>query len=231
MVSTARIAQGLKEDEPVEKTTLSESLNMESTSFKHLTVKQVFPHEPYHLKIHKDAKYVPKPPTADCFGDSKPLASYQISHRMTLDMEELARGSAIYAPLADSIIEELSPKDQHSKLLREKLAIIQEGQVAAVSAGFAATSNLQLLWQDLLLQNFGFQLQVLNTVQTAPFEGSHVLGPEPKVLQQRVQTIRQAVTFIQKAKDSAQHSTKKTATGKKTQQSRASVFDRCPREP
>ena len=57
MASTARIAQGLKEDEPVEKTTLSESLNTESTSFKHLTVKQVFPHEPYRLRISAACRY------------------------------------------------------------------------------------------------------------------------------------------------------------------------------
>ena len=50
MASTARIAQGLREDQPVEKATLSESLNTESTSFKHLTVKQVFPYEPWRFK-------------------------------------------------------------------------------------------------------------------------------------------------------------------------------------
>ena len=38
MASTARIAQRLKEDEEVEKTTLSETLNTSSSTFKHLTV-------------------------------------------------------------------------------------------------------------------------------------------------------------------------------------------------
>ena len=65
---------------------------------------------------------------------------------MCLDTEELVRRSAIYASLADSmvasVIEELSTKDQRSELLREKLAIIQEAPVSAVSAGFAAASNL-----------------------------------------------------------------------------------------
>ena len=61
-----------------------------------------------------------------------------------------------------------------------------------MSSGFAAASNLQLLRRDALLQNFGFQLPVLGIVHTAPFEGSHVLGPEPKVLQQCVRSIRQA---------------------------------------
>ena len=46
MTSTARIAQGLKEDEEVEKTTLSESFNTSSSSFK-----QTFPREPYRLKV------------------------------------------------------------------------------------------------------------------------------------------------------------------------------------
>ena len=47
MASTARIAQGLKEDEEVEKATFSETLNTDSSSFKFFTVKQIFPREPY----------------------------------------------------------------------------------------------------------------------------------------------------------------------------------------
>ena len=200
MASMTHIAQGLKEDEEVEKTTLSETLNTSSSTFKHLTVKQIFPREPYRLKVHRDAQYVPKPPGDSGFSDSKAPSSYQMSHRMCLDREELARRSAIYASLADSmvasVIEELSPKDERMKLLREKLAIIQEAQVSAVSAGFAATSNLQLLRRDALLKNFEIQPQVLSTVRTAPFEGSHMLGPEPKVLQTRVRTIKQAVGHV-----------------------------------
>ena len=140
----------------------------------------------------------------------------------------------IYASLTDSmvasVIKELSPKDERTKLLREKLAFIQEAQVSAVSAGFAAASNLQLLRHDALLKNFGFQPQVLSTVRTAPFEGSHVLGPEPKVLQNRVRTIRQAdrmagssVTFTQKHHESK--SSMKATSSRKTA-SRTSVFDR-----
>ena len=203
-----------------------------SSTFKHLTVKQIFPREPYRLKVHRDAQYVPKPPGDSGFSDSKAPSSYQMSHRMCLDTEELARRSAIYALLTDSmvasVIEELSPKEERTKLLREKLAIIQEAQVSVVSAGFAAASNLQLLRRDSLLKNFGFQPQVLSTVRTAPFKSSHVLGPEPKVLQNQVRTIRQAdrmagsVTFAQKHCE-AKSSTKVTSS-KKTA-SRTSVFD------
>ena len=234
MVSTARIAQGLKDDKEVEKTTLSETLNTASSTFKFFTVKQIFPREPYRRKVHRDALYVPKPPGDHGFSDNKAPSSYQVSHRMCLDTEELARRSAIYASLADSmvasVIEELSPKDERSKLLREKLAIIQEAQVSAVSAGFAATSNLQLLRRDALLKNFGFQPQVFFSVRTAPFEGNHVVGPEAKVLQNRVRTIRQAdrmagssVTFAQKHRE-PKTSTKVTSS-KKTA-SRTSVFER-----
>ena len=178
---------------------------------------------------------LPKSPAADGFSDNKAPSSYQISHRMSMDTEELARRAAIYASLANSmvasVIEELSPKDQRSKLLREKLAIIQEAQVSAVPAGFAAASNLQLLQWDTLLRNFGFQPQVLSQVRTAPLEGPHVLRPQPKVLQNRVWTVRQAdrmagcsVTFVQKPKES-KTSTKATSSSKKNQ-SRTSVFDR-----
>ena len=55
MVSTAHTAQGLKDDEEVEKTTLSETLNTASSTFKFFTLKQIFPREPYRLKIHRDA--------------------------------------------------------------------------------------------------------------------------------------------------------------------------------
>ena len=115
-----------------------------------------------------------------------------------------------------------------TKLLREKLTIIQEAQVSAVSAGFARASNLQLLRRDALLKNFNFQPQVLFAVRTAPFEDYHVVGPEPKVLQSRVRAIRQAdrmaglsVTFAKQkeSKTSMKTSSKKTAP-------RPSVFDR-----
>ena len=49
---------------------------------------------------------------------ARPPSSYHLSHRVCLDTEELARRSAIYASLADSmvasVIEELSPKDERS---------------------------------------------------------------------------------------------------------------------
>ena len=106
------------------------------------------------------------------------------------------------------------------------LAINQESQVSAVSA---AASNLQLLRRDALLKNFGFQPQVLSTVRTAPLEGSHVLGPEPKVLQNRVRAIRQAdrmagssVMFTQKHRESK--SSMKVTSSRKTV-FRTPVFD------
>ena len=212
------------------KTTLSETLNDNTSFFKFFTVKQIFPREPYRLKVHRDALYAPKPPGDHGFIDNKTPSSYHLSHRVCLDTEELARSSAIYASLADSmvasVIEELSAKDEPSKLLREKLTIIQEAQVSAVSAGFAAASNLQLLRRDALLRNF--QPPVLSAVRTAPFEGHHVVGPEPKVLQAHVRAIRQAdrmtgssVTFAKQKEvnTSTKTSSKKTAP-------RPSVFDR-----
>ena len=69
--STACIAQGLKDDEEVEKTTLSETLNTASSTFKFFTVKQIFPREPYCLKVHRDALYVPKPLGNHRFSDNK----------------------------------------------------------------------------------------------------------------------------------------------------------------
>ena len=182
----------------MEKTTLSETLNTDSSSFKFFTVKQIFPREPYCLKIHRDALYAPKPPGDHRFSNNKALSSYYMSHRVCLDTEELARRSAIYASLADSMVAlviELSPKDERTKILREKLAIIQEAQVSAVSAGFAAASNLQLVRRDALLKNFHFQPQVLSAVRMAPFEGYHVVGPEPKVLQNHVLAIRLVCDF------------------------------------
>ena len=91
-------------------------------------------------------------------------------------------------------------------------------------------SSLQLLCRDALLKNFRFQPQVLSTVRTAPFESSRVLGPEPKVLQNTLRTIRQvdwmagsSFTFAQRHRDSK--SSRKAMSSKKTT-SRTSVFDR-----
>ena len=90
-------------------------------------------------------------------------------------------------------------------------------------------SSLQLLCPDALLKNFGFQPQVLSTVRTAPFESSRVLGPEPKVLQNTLRTIRQvdwmagsSFTFAQRHRDSK--SSRKAMSSKKTT-SRTSVAD------
>ena len=221
----------------MEKKTLSETLNAESSTFKHFTVKQVFPREPYGLKMHKDVLYQTKPWNIDGFGEWKLLTNFQMSQKMAMDTEELARRSAIYASLADSmvasVISELSPKDERTKLLKEKLAVIQEAQVAAISSGFAAASSLQLLRRDALLKNFGFQPQALSVVRTAPFEGSHVVGPDPKVLQQRVRIIRQAdrmsgssVTFQKTTKEATTSQVTKKTPKVKTQQARTFVFDR-----
>ena len=110
------------------------------------------------------------------------FAFWSIIDRSSFDRSDRSFSRIVW-PLVASVIEELSSKDERSKLLREKLAIIQEAQVSAVSADFAAASNLQLLCRDALLKNFGFQPQVFSSVRTAPFEGNHVVGPEPKVLQ------------------------------------------------
>ena len=92
---------------------------------------------------------------------------------------------------------------------------------------------LQLLRRDALLKNFGFQPQVLRVVHTAPFEGSHVVGPEPKVLQQREHNIRHAdrmsgssVTFQKMTKVATTSQVTKKTPKVKTQQARTSVFNR-----
>ena len=104
MTSTARIAEGLKEDEEFEKTMLSESLKHRFVHAQTSDGEADFSTEPYRLKVHKDAQYLPKPPAADGFDNNKSSASYQIRHRMSLDTEELARRAAIYASLADSMV-------------------------------------------------------------------------------------------------------------------------------
>ena len=94
-------------------------------------------------------------------------------------------------------------------------------------------TNLQLLRRDALLKNFSFQPQVLRVVHTGPFEGSHVVGPEPKVLQQREHNIRHAdrmsgssVTFQKTTKEDTTSQVTKKTPKVKTQQARTSVFNR-----
>ena len=139
----------------------------------------MFPWEPFRLsrctKVHCTTSYHQTQTDLGKLPDN-----FQISQRMAIDTEEFARRSTIYFSLVDSMVAsvlfQLSPRDERTKLLKEKLAIIQEAQVATMTSGFAAASSLQLLRRDTLLQNFSFQPQVLSIVGTAPFEGSHVPG-------------------------------------------------------
>ena len=231
MVFTARIAQGLKDDEEVDKTTLSETLNTENSTFKHFTVKQVFPQEPYRLKMHKDALYQTKPPNIDGFGEWKLPANFQMSQKMVMGTgtRKKIRHICIFHGFHGCISDFGA---ERTKLLKEKLAVIQEAQLAAMSPRFVAASNLQLLRRDALLKNFGFQPQVLSVVRTAPFEGLHVVGPEPKVLQQCVRNIKHAdrmsgssVSFQKTTKEATTSQVTKKMPKVKTQQARTSVFD------
>ena len=92
-VRTKRAARASLFDlgEEVDKTTFSEMLNAESSTFKHFTVKQVFPQKPSRLKMHKDALYQTKPPNIDGFGEWKLPANFQMSQRMAMDTKELVR--------------------------------------------------------------------------------------------------------------------------------------------
>ena len=232
MASTARIAQGLKEDEEVEKTTFSETLNVDSCFTVKNLKEEIFPREPYRLKIHWDALYAPKPPGDHGFSNNKAPSSYHMSHRVCLDTEELARRSATYASLADSmvasVIEELFPQGwTHKTSLGEaghnSRGTSFRGVCRLCSRVEPAVASSRCPPEELQLP-----AQVLSAVWTAPFEGCHVVGPEPKVLQNRVRAIRQAdrmagssVTFAQKQKKpkTSTKSSKKTAP-------RPSVFDR-----
>ena len=220
MASMARIAQGLKEDEEVVKTTLSETLNDNTSSFKFFTVKQIFPREPYRRKVHRDALYAPR---------RVPLASLTTGphlHAICLIVYVWTPRSWPGGPPSTHLWRIrwwLSPKDERSKLLWEKLTIIQEAQFSAVSADFAAASNLQLLRRDALLRNFNFQLQF--SLQCVQLRLKVTMW---LVLQARVRAIRQAdrmtgssVTFAKQkeVKTSTKTSSKKMAP-------RPSVFDR-----
>ena len=229
MASTARIAQDLKEDEEVEKTTLSETLNTSSSTFKHLTVKQIFPREPYRLKIHRDAQYLPKPPGDSGFSDSKAPSSYLMSHRMCLDTEELARRSAIYASLADSMVASVSQG-------REDKA--SEGEVSHYpgSPGLSGFSRLcghfqspavatWCLVEELRVPASGPVYRENGTVQGLPCARSRAQGPsEPCENHQTGEQDGWVVSHVRR-KHRELKSSKKATSLRKTA-SRTSVFDR-----
>ena len=99
--STARIAQGLKDDEEVEKTTLSETLNTQSPLHSSSSRRSSFPQG---TLPSQDSLWCPLRAQASWWPRSQwqqGPSSYQMSHRTCLDTEELARRSAIYASLAD----------------------------------------------------------------------------------------------------------------------------------
>ena len=99
--STARIAQGLKDDEEVEKTTLSETLSTQSPLHSNSSRWSSFPQGNLPSQ---DSSWCPLRAQASWWPRSQwqqGPSSYQMSHWTCLDTEELARRSAIYASLAD----------------------------------------------------------------------------------------------------------------------------------
>ena len=183
LLSTARQAQGLKEDASPVNTPLTQSFGQES-SFKFFTVKSVFPKELYRLRVDKEATYQPKPPAVEGFGDLRMPGAFSLPTKVQSDTEELARRASIYASVADSmmgsVIAELVPEDQMSAGLVERLRIIQEAQVGAMAASVAVASNLQLVRRDAVLKHMNLPQSTISRARTAPFVGTHVLGPEPK---------------------------------------------------
>ena len=99
--------------------------------------------------------------------------------------------------------------DRSDGLCTTQQLLLTQHSIRRFQLSTPIASSLQLLCRDALLKNFGFQPQVLSTARTAPFEGSRVLDPEPKVLQNTLRTIRQvdwmagsSVTFAQRHRDS-----------------------------
>ena len=180
MASTARIAQGLRDDETLEKMTLPEMLNAE---LHVLTFHSEAGVSMGAIFVSQDAQRctVPQvPPNTDRFGEAAGQLPDLTENghwywRVCQKIHHIFFTSGLHGRI--SPIWAVS-RDERTKLLKEKLAIIQEAQVATMTSGFAAASSLQLLRRDTLLQNFSFQPQVLSIVGTAPFEGSHVLGLE-----------------------------------------------------
>ena len=189
-------AQGVKKIDKVAKTPLCEHTSRESL-FKFLKPNEVFDRkENFCLKVDPDSDFPIKPPHLDgSLGFFSMPASFNVPAACVSASEELSRRAAVYGSIADvmlsSIIHSLAPEDERAPLLKEMITIAAEASMRSITASVAVASNLQLVRRDVVLDHLLLNQSTASRARTAPFSGTHLMGPDPNHFYEEIMKLRE----------------------------------------
>ena len=190
------LAQGVKKIDKVAKTPLCEHTSRES-SFKFLKPNEVFDRkENFRLKVDPDFDFPIKPPHLDgSLGSFTMPASFNVPAACVSASEELSRRAAVYGSIADvmfsSIIHSLAPEDERAPLLKERITIAAEASMRSITASVAVASNMQLVRRDVVLDHLLLNQSSASQARTAPFSGTHLMGPDPNRFYEEIMKLRE----------------------------------------
>ena len=190
------LAQGVKKIDKVAKTPLCEHTSRES-SFKFLKPNEVFDRkENFRLKVDPDSDFPIKPPHLDgSLGSFSIPASFNVPAACVSASEELSCRAAVYGSIADvmfsSIIHSLAPEDERAPLLKERITIAAEASMRSITASVAVASNLQLVRRDVVLDHLLLNQSTASRARTAPFSGTHLMGPDPNRFYGEIMKLRE----------------------------------------
>ena len=190
------LAQGVKKIDKVAKTPLCEHTFRES-SFKFLKPNEVFDRkENFRLKVDPDSDFPIKPPHLDgSLGSFTMPASFNVPAACVSASEELSRRAAVYGSIADvmfsSIIHSLAPEDERAPLLKERITIAAEASMRSIKASVAVASNMQLVRRDVVLDHLLLNQSSASRARTAPFSGTHLMGPDPNRFYEEIMKLRE----------------------------------------
>ena len=109
---------------------------------------QLLPHEHRFRPSWQGDDPATSPPAADGFGDLQIPGTYAINSK-TLGDTELCCRASISVSISDSmvgtVLAQLSPQDERSRLPVEQLTIVQGAQFEAMDAAFGAAANQRLM--------------------------------------------------------------------------------------
>ena len=190
------LAQGVKKIDKVAKTPLCEHTSRES-SFKFLKPNEVFDRkENFRLKVDPDSDFPIKPPHLDgSLGSFTMPASFNVPAACVSASEQLSRRAAVYGSIADvmfsSIIHSLAPEDERAPLLKERITIAAEASMRSITASVAVASNMQLVRRDVVLDHLLLNQSSASRARTAPFSGTHLMGPDPNRFYEEIMKLRE----------------------------------------
>ena len=190
------LAQGVKKIDKVAKTPLCEHTSRES-SFKFLKPNEVFDRkENFRLKVDPDSDFPIKPPHLDgSLGSFSMPASFNVPAACVSASEELSRRAAVYGSIADVmfsfVIHSLAPEDERAPLLKKRITIAAEASMRSITASVAVASNLQLVRRDVVLDHLLLNQSTASRARTAPFSGTHLMGPDPNRFYEEIMKLRE----------------------------------------